>query len=117
MFARRVMYTERAKKAMPPQKSLRFVRSGIVDGCAICGGWEGDCSGEGGDETVCSSFGVPCAFESGTLVSDLELEPQPKRETIVGDNSKTGVRGCVRRNSPELREQARCKEDMPAQIV
>ena len=104
MFARRVMYTERAKKAMPPQKSLRFVRSGIADGCGVCGGWEGGCGGEGGDETFCSSFGVSCAFESGTLVSDLELEPQPKRETIVGANSKTGGRRCTR-NLPDLRKQ------------
>ena len=95
MLARRVMYTERATKAMPPKKSLRFVRSGIVDGCAICGGWDGGGGGESGDEPICSSFGVSCAFESGTLVSDLELEPQPKRETIVGDNSKTGGRGCA----------------------
>jgi hypothetical protein len=89
------MYTERAKKAMPPQKSLRFVRSGVVEGSAICGGWEGGCGGEGGDEAFCSSFGVSCAFDSGALVSDLEPELQPKRETIVGDNSKTGVQACA----------------------
>jgi hypothetical protein len=50
MLARRVMYTERAKKAMPPAKSLRLVLSGLVDCWTICGGWEGGCGDEGGDE-------------------------------------------------------------------
>lgn len=96
MFARRVMYMESAKKAMPPQKSLRFVLSVVVDCGTICGGWEGGCAGEGGDETFCSKFGISCAFESGTLESNLELEPQPKKETIVGGNSKTIGRVCAR---------------------
>lgn len=78
MLARRVMYTERAKKATPPQKSLRLVLSGVVDCCTICGGWECGCWERVDDEAFWSRFGVSCACSFDVSAFDLELEPHPK---------------------------------------
>lgn len=81
MLARRVTQTEREKKATPPRKSLRFLLFGGVDCCANCD----DSDGVGTDWGSCVWLGlwedVSCGF--GALESELELEPQPKRETIA----------------------------------
>ena len=67
------------KKAMPPKKSFRLVLSrvtGCWTSCVV--GWDAAGLEEEGDE--CDGW-FEEAFPCG---SDLESEPQPKRETIVG---------------------------------
>lgn len=71
-LARRVIQTEREKKAMPPTRSLRFVLSrGLV--CWI------NCEGSDG-----GGVGVFICVEGSVVgVSVLELEPQPKKENML----------------------------------
>lgn len=73
-LARRVIQTEREKKAMPPTKSFRFVLSRGLDWVNCVEGSEG-----GG---VCGGF-VWFVEGSGFGVSGLELEPQPKKENML----------------------------------
>lgn len=89
MLARRVIQIERAEKAMPPRRSLRPVFSLGLGGCeSCCCGWDG--GSEGGcalaeDWNFWLTGRSVMVFSCWVVVveSGLELEPQPKYESIL----------------------------------